>query len=93
MAYVSLGRSEQLKDIYIKGKVDPASEGERGVWSVNSRKRKTMGGFRGQTCNKNYDGRSKVAIQRETCAVLNFPSNKIISMKTTLVLKEFIPKY
>ena len=24
MAYVSLGRSEQLKDIYIKGKIDPA---------------------------------------------------------------------
>ena len=24
MAYVALGRSEELKDIYIKGKVDPA---------------------------------------------------------------------
>ena len=24
MAYVSLGRSEELKDIYIKGKVDPS---------------------------------------------------------------------
>ena len=23
MAYVALGRSEELKDIYIKGKVDP----------------------------------------------------------------------
>ena len=57
----------------IKDKGGPARKGEGGVRSVNSRKSKTMGGIGGQSGNKHYDGRSKVAIQRKTRAVIKPP--------------------
>ena len=46
MAYVSLGRTELLKDIYIKGKVDPkgihaSPKALEETWRLQSQKQKT----------------------------------------------------
>ena len=76
----------------IKSKGDPVREGERGVRNVDSRKEKTMGGIGGQSCNKHYDRRSKVSIQRETRAFGKSPLKQNNFNKDGISFRRIHPK-